>query len=77
MFYAILGIVVVVALFLMERDAEGFRVLRTAEDLDWFAQFFDYGGEYASGRLLSDIDYKDRDGFLNTSNWFYIRAPST
>ena len=56
--------------FFCEMDAEGFWLLKSAEDMDWFAELHNYGGEYSSARLMADVDYSDRPRFLNRSNWY-------
>ena len=57
--------------FFVDRDDEGWRVLKTAEDMDWFRQSHTFGNEHGYVRLAADIDYTSRPEFLNTSNWFW------
>ena len=56
--------------FLAERDAEGFYLLKDKDCVDWFVMDHEYGGEYHSVRLMTDVDYKDHTAFLSPSHWF-------
>ena len=55
--------------FFVERDDEGYLVLKTVQDMEWYAKNHELGGEYASSRLYADIDYTGHDMWIN-SNWF-------
>ena len=55
--------------FFVERDAERYLVLKTAQDMEWYAKYHELGGEYASSRLYADIDYTGHSRWLNSS-WF-------
>ncbi len=55
--------------FFVKRDAEGYLMLKTVTDMEWYAKYHELGGEYASSRLMADIDYSGHDMWINSS-WF-------
>lgn len=56
----------------VERDENRAYMLKTVEDMDWFAKYFTYGGEHQNAALYADIHHGEgRKEFLNHSNWYY------
>lgn len=57
---------------MVERDETGAYMLKTAYDMDWFAQFFTYGAEYQNASFYADIHHGDgRKEWLNHGNWYF------
>ena len=55
--------------YFVQRDAERYLMLKNAEDMEWYAEYHLNGGEYASSRLVADIDYTGHDTWIS-ANWF-------
>ena len=54
----------------VERDSEGWYLVKTAEDMLWLANTETLNNEYFNCKFMYDIDYSDYGYWLNISNWF-------
>nr|MCR4921464.1 hypothetical protein [Bacteroidaceae bacterium] len=54
----------------VERDDQGWYLVRTAEDMLWIANTEALNNEYAHIRIMNDIDYSEYGYWLNASNWY-------
>ena len=54
----------------VERDAEGWYLVKSAEDMLWLANTEPLNNEYANIKFVNDVDYSEYGFWMNWSNWF-------
>ena len=57
--------------YFIERDDEGWYLVKTADDLLWLANTEPINNEYFNCKFMNDIDYSQNNFWLNWSNWYY------
>ena len=54
----------------VERDQNGFFLVKNADDMVWLGDIHTLGNEYFGMKLMNDVDFTGHDEWLNNNNWY-------